>query len=311
MDGRKSSARTSLSFMVSMLLHSSAIAIIALGPTFMPGLKGLGGSDTSTVEFQVEGNQVQTAADIQPVVVPPPAEVTEVIKPEVKVAPVVKAVPVVKAAKKVVAKAPDTVLPEKAVEVTEESDVVVPVTEKVAAAPVDEEPLPAPVVSEEVPVEAAVAPQETVVQDTAAEELAAKQAEETAANNAAGAGNGAANAEAQTAAGSPEVIEVTQNYLGLRQLPGNQPPKYSRDMRLKQMQGRGQLVYFVNKEGKVSEVKLAKSTGHSELDQAAKEAFAKYKFVPGQEGYTLHEFEFSLKGPAESDAGRLRTTYNR
>jgi len=58
-------------------------------------------------------------------------------------------------------------------------------------------------------------------------------------------------------------------------------------------------------------VKLAKSTGHTELDQAAKEAFARYKFVPGQEGFTLHEFEFSLKGPAESDAGRLRTTYNR
>ena len=107
------------------------------------------------------------------------------------------------------------------------------------------------------------------------------------------------------------MIEVTQNYLGLKQQGGNQPPRYTRDMRLKQLQGRGQLVYFVTKEGKVTEVKLTQSTGSKALDQAAVDAFSNYKFVPGQEGYTQHDFEFSLKGPAESAGSRLRTTYNR
>lgn len=106
--------------------------------------------------------------------------------------------------------------------------------------------------------------------------------------------------------GSP--IVVRQNFLQLRQLSGNQPPTYSREMRLNRMEGRGQLVYFVNRNGQVSNIRLVKSTGHPALDQAAVEAFSQYKFVPGQEGYTVHNFEFSLRGPAEPDAGRLRTT---
>jgi len=65
---------------------------------------------------------------------------------------------------------------------------------------------------------------------------------------------------------------------------------------------------FVNKDGSVNQVQLTKSTGYADLDQAAIDAFSKYKFVPGQEGFTVHNFEFSLKGPAISDVGRLRTT---
>ena len=107
--------------------------------------------------------------------------------------------------------------------------------------------------------------------------------------------------------GSP--IVVRQNFLQLRQLPGNQPPTYSREMRLSRLEGRGQLVYFVNRNGQVSNIRLVQSTGHPALDQAAIDAFSNYRFVPGQEGYTVHNFEFSLRGPAEPDAGRLRTSF--
>ena len=111
--------------------------------------------------------------------------------------------------------------------------------------------------------------------------------------------------------GSPtSTIKVTQNYLGLRQLPGNKPPAYTEQMRLDHMQGSGQLVYFVNKNGTVSDIRLTKSTGYPELDQAAIQAFSKYRFYPGQEGYTVHNFEFVLQGPAVTVGGGLRTTMN-
>jgi TonB family protein len=60
----------------------------------------------------------------------------------------------------------------------------------------------------------------------------------------------------------------------------------------------------------VRDLRLTRSTGHAELDQAAMDAFRKYKFVPGQEGYTVHNFEFDLTGPAEAANGRLRATWN-
>lgn len=82
-------------------------------------------------------------------------------------------------------------------------------------------------------------------------------------------------------------------------------------MRIKKLQGRGQLIYYVKKDGTIGDIKLSQSTGSKELDQAALNAFSKYKFVPGQDGYTKHDFEFSLSGPGQNDSGRLRTTMNK
>src|SRR5690606_37739589 len=107
---------------------------------------------------------------------------------------------------------------------------------------------------------------------------------------------GRGETSAAGASGSSQVIEVTLAHMGLRQMPGNTPPDYARELRRKRVQGRGQLVYYVTRDGRVTNIQLTKSTGSPELDQSAISAFSKYKFYPGQEGYTVHDFEFSLQG---------------
>ena len=86
--------------------------------------------------------------------------------------------------------------------------------------------------------------------------------------------------------------ESPQNFLTLRQAPGNRPPAYPKQLRALNVEGKGQLKYFVNRDGHVSKMELTQSTGSAELDQAALDAFTKYKFVPGQEGYTVHKLGF-------------------
>jgi periplasmic protein TonB len=305
---QNTTGRTSFSLVLSTLLHGSVIAMVALGPAFIPGLTGDDRSNKNTVEFSVQTpEQTQsTISDIKPVVVTAPAPVAQ---------PAVKKI----AAKP---KTKPTVLPTKA-EVAQEPIATVPETIEpqpiVAAEDVVEQDT-AVTSSEEPssdnnfkPVEEA---QEEVVAEKQEEVIAApvqEPAPEAAPQPTAQAEAPIAEkAESAGAAGSakPEVIEVTQTYLGLQQMPGNKPPTYSREMRLQKMQGRGQLVYYVTKEGRVDQIRLTKSTGSPTLDKAAMDSFSKYTFVPGQEGYTVHDFEFSLKGPAVSDAGRLRTTLN-
>lgn len=117
--------------------------------------------------------------------------------------------------------------------------------------------------------------------------------------------NGPSNEPAASAA----TVAKPQNFLTLKQASGNRPPTYPRDARLQKAEGKGQLAYYVSKDGKVTDIKVNKSSGVSALDEAALAAFSKYKFVPGQEGHTLHNFEFTLQGPAEQDGLKLRTTY--
>lgn len=136
---------------------------------------------------------------------------------------------------------------------------------------------------------------------SAKSEADAKAAAQAAANQA-------ANQAAQGAGSAPKTVRVKQNFLELRQAAGNKPPSYTKDMRVRRLEGRGQLVYFVNKQGAVTDLRLSQTTGSPELDQAAVDAFRRYKFVPGQEGYTVHNFEFRLTGPAQSADGLLRAT---
>ncbi len=137
----------------------------------------------------------------------------------------------------------------------------------------------------------------------AAPVAAASVKEEAPAQQASAQGQGGASDKPAATVAAP------QNFLTLKQAQGNRPPTYPRDARLQKAEGKGQLAYYVSKVGKVTDIKVNKSSGVPALDQAALEAFAKYKFVPGQEGYTLHNFEFTLQGPAEQDGARLRTSY--
>jgi TonB family protein len=324
MESNRKKDRTSISLVLSTILHGSVIALVALGPAFLPGMLGdKNASPTpSAVEFTVDNNtpisqpiaespvvtkiQPQTSSDIQPV--KQPVAKVESTKPEPKLK--------VKPAKKPVVvkedKLPEKIEAEPALVVDENTGDAQPTVEETPT-PVEEvakieEKIQEPELVEEKvqeePIREEVAPVAQAIEqkdgsNEAAQSTTAAQEQQPVATS---------TAPAQSPAPQTETIQVTQNYLELRQLPGNKAPNYTSDMRLKQLQGRGQLVYFVTKNGQVGDIRLVKSTGSSELDNAAVDAFKKYKFVPGQEGYTLHEFEFVLKGPAEANRARLRTS---
>lgn len=101
--------------------------------------------------------------------------------------------------------------------------------------------------------------------------------------------------------------EGAVSYLDLRQLPGNKPPEYPLRARLERRQGQLELVYRVTKQGNVSDIHVAKSSGYADFDDAAVQAIAKYRFVPGQEGWAKHPVNFVLKGPVATLPSTART----
>lgn len=147
-------------------------------------------------------------------------------------------------------------------------------------------------------------------QKEALEKLAGSSTNTTA-QNAVKTEDAASDKHDSNGSNAPAAKSAPQNFLTLKQVPGNKTPSYPNDLRLKQVQGKGQLKYYVNKDGRVGQMELTQSSGSDELDQIAMDSFSKYRFVPGQEGYTIHNFEFSLKGPAEAQPRRLRTSYNK
>jgi periplasmic protein TonB len=372
-----SNFRAQMSFLVSVLLHGAAVFFLALGPMLLSSKKG--DAESHTVDFSIETAQTApSAAAVQTVVQPPPAQLAPAVEqpkpvaqPEVAVVkPAVVKAPIKKSAPKKIAIAkntspaptqkiaPQEVLPAENSEspleksetkTVESSDVVVAQNElpekdvehkevvketeetKVETAPVEEKneveeatpvaadeefnsekpaktPATNPVVDESTkavepaPLPPPVIKQAPVTTNSSAQPIAQAA---TPATNAASAGDASGNIAAASAASG---VAVTQSYTGLKQMSGNKPPSYTHEMRMDKMQGAGQLVYYVGKDGSVSQLRVTRSTGYAELDKAAVDAFSKYKFVPGQDGFTVHDFEFSLKGPAISDASRLRTT---
>lgn len=334
------SARTSLSLFLSTALHGAVIALIALGPAFIPGLGGKGDRDSKNIEIVVQSaaldNTEPVALATEPTALPPPLPAPTVQLPP----PVITPQPVkpIKVAKQKSVKKIKPVqineLPEKSPEklvddtiaaapsvVVEESPAVI-VADKAAEEIIEEKVAQSeePIATEEPKIEniepVAAAPEipvtepdvEQVSQQTQAQTPAVAQAPAQVKTQA-GTTKDEFIGQAGSATGAG--AQVTQNYTGLRQLSGNKPPVYSRDFRIKKLQGRGQLIYYVKNDGSIGDLQLSQSTGSAELDQAAISAFQKYKFIPGQEGYTKHDFEFSLSGPAQNDTGRLRTTLNR
>lgn len=97
------------------------------------------------------------------------------------------------------------------------------------------------------------------------------------------------------------------SYLGLKQMQGNKAPAYPMEARVERRQGQLELVYRVTAEGDVTDISIAKSSGHSDLDEAAVDAVSKFKFYPGQEGWARHPITFALKGPDEAIPSKLRT----
>jgi len=97
------------------------------------------------------------------------------------------------------------------------------------------------------------------------------------------------------------------SYLNLKQAQGNKSPNYPLQARKELRQGQVELLYRVTKEGRVTDVQIATSSGHKDLDQEAARAVAQFKFIPGQEGWARHPVAFALKGQAATLPSRLRS----
>lgn len=332
--------RTSWSLIISTFLHGSVIALVALGPAFLPSFYSgnrakYGETDSRTTTIDIETIETRatdtlplptTLADIKsvavPVAVPVPKRPASISLPQTVPAPsgtnAKKHRTYVENLEKTPLALPNA-LPEKPLtDVEPQPPVIVSESEQetvVVENDPTEEIIPEvtkEIIHEDDFSEAAPTPpaQETqVTQDT--QEI--QEIKDTNVQNevvtdteAATSTIGAESIGTESITEAP--VKVTQSYLELKQLSGNKPPIYPRELRLKKEQGRGQLIYYVTNDGLVSRLQLTQSTGSSELDSAAINAFSKYKFVPGQSGYTVHDFEFSLKGPEKTEAGRLRTS---
>lgn len=95
------SAGTSVSLFLSTALHGAVIALIALGPTFIPGLSGKGDRNSNNIEVTVSESTPavqESAPEAIPQARPEPTPIPEP-------APVVAAAPiVVKTPKKIISK---------------------------------------------------------------------------------------------------------------------------------------------------------------------------------------------------------------
>lgn len=163
-----------------------------------------------------------------------------------------------------------------------------------AAPPVQEEPVAAKPAAAPTPapVAAAVAPTATAASTG---EGAGKTSEINGLTAGGELGKGGA-----TPAGA---VDVTS----LRQMAGNKAPLYPLAARRDKRQGEVTLLYRVTREGRVSDMKLENSSGSEDLDAEAMKAIAKYRFVPGQEGWARHPVHFNLKGDTAEAPSRLRT----
>ena len=90
-----------------------------------------------------------------------------------------------------------------------------------------------------------------------------------------------------------------RNVKDLTQMPGNIKPTYANEDRLKRREGKVIIVGYVTKQGTLTGLRIAKSTGHRSLDLRAYQALKSWRFYPGQEGWVAIPFLWSIKGDAE------------
>ncbi|MCH2532860.1 MAG: TonB family protein [Bdellovibrionales bacterium] len=93
----------------------------------------------------------------------------------------------------------------------------------------------------------------------------------------------------------------------LSQLPGNPKPVYPAPARRKGWEGNVVLAYYVTSSGHVQGLKVLRSSGHQMLDQEAIRSISRYRYRPGQAGWTYHPVLFRLNGQAQVEFSGLRT----
>jgi TonB family protein len=107
--------------------------------------------------------------------------------------------------------------------------------------------------------------------------------------------------------GVPAGTSAIRDVRDLVAMPGNPKPTYPLQDKMSGKQGTAVLVGKVKADGTVTNVMVERSSGSKLMDQAAAQAFAKWRFRPGQEGMVRNPFQFQLVGDAREIPARLRT----
>lgn len=103
-----------------------------------------------------------------------------------------------------------------------------------------------------------------------------------------------------TSSGNPSgiagVTGPVRSLQELKQMPGNKRPAYSNEDRLAGHQGDVAFLAYISKEGRISDLKMLKSTGFRSLDLETLRSIKQWRFYPGQEGWVEIPFKWDLKG---------------
>lgn len=291
--------RSAIFLTLSLIVHAICITALALSH-----FKNLEAPQGGTVEVAM-GETASTGevdANVPTPQVEPLVEKIvekEVIKPQPK-KPVAKPQP-----KKGVKATPPTELPKKeqqdaAVEKIENmspeidsEDAVAISPDKIEADKVEMVPVKDAIAG----VEAASDESQTEAQVEATEQQDKVQSEEATETSEIKA---TATSSSASPAGASRANAVS--YLNLQQYGGNQIPEYPIRARQEGRQGQVDLLYRVTSEGRIAEIQIVKSSGHSDLDEAAIKAIAKYRYVPGQEGWARHPIVFKLNDKTTESA---------
>lgn len=279
------------SFMVSALIHSSAVVALIAAPELVP--LNLGTEPPTQIEFEALPAKGEPDAPLKKseaeVSLPAPAPAATKASAPTPSKPAVKTEPKLA-----------TVLPEKEIveeappsEIDESEGVVAATTEhEVQAEP--QEKLLEQIAEQETLEEELTKPLEREVskfEDAVPDELPSEEIVAAAASTA-----------------QRGINQAVRSYESLSQVPGNSPPKYPSQARLNRQQGKVVLKYFVTTDGNVASLQLMQSSGFPLLDQEAVNSIRQFRYRPGQEGWTVHPVNFSLKGPEQKMGGRLRTS---
>lgn len=92
----------------------------------------------------------------------------------------------------------------------------------------------------------------------------------------------------------------------LKQVPGNERPRYSVDDRMAGRQGDVTVLAYVSRSGSIAQVRMPQSSGHRSLDEKTLQAIKTWKFYPGQEGWVEIPFRWDLKGGPQERPTTLR-----
>lgn len=137
-------------------------------------------------------------------------------------------------------------------------------------------------------------PQEAQPQKIQAQEIKLARLKPAAPKNspqtASSSGAGSAEKQADGGASGP-----FRNAELLSQLPGNKKPTYPEEDRLNGTEGRVILTAYVTQEGLLEQLRITQGSSPS-LNDSAWQAFSKYRFKPGQEGWVRQVFNFKLVG---------------